>query len=169
MSSGSWERDTDWSRPPSWTNSWSSSTEVNWRNEESHLLSFSSNCTDLYFRFANLKQFGAKSFRHWFCSQLSFQKLVFAPLPTEMVVAAWKSFTSRPSRGSSMPTQGFSSSFHLNHSHCRRRARENLSKSGRPAPPRFFGLQTVCQLIRLSPGFEWSGSSPFQRKDLRKR
>lgn len=169
MLSGSWESVTRWIKPPSCTNSWISSTKVNCLKEVSHLLFVSSTCTDLYFLFARLKHLGAMSFGQRFWSQLSCQNLVFAPFPTEIVVAAWKSLWSDSSQGRLMPTHGFSSSFQLNHNQRRRNALKKRSSSRRPAPPKAFGFQTVCQLIRLSPRFEWSGSSPFHRKDLLKR
>ena len=66
--------------------------------------------------------------------------------------------------GSSEPLQDLESSTQSCHSHRKRRARPNLSRSGTPNPPMSFGLVTIFQLTRQWPPFAFS--SPFHKKDL---
>lgn len=126
-------------------------------------------CTLFHFLLDRLKIPMAKSLGKQPWSQLSEQKEHFFPFPRVMTVPARKSTLSNSSHGTSMLCQGLLSSFQPNQSQCSLKARENFSKLRIPRPPKFLGLQTFCQLMRLLPELTLSGSSPFHRKARRNR
>jgi hypothetical protein len=98
-------------------------------------------------------------------SQLSFQNIALAPLPTVMEVVAWKNKRSSLLHGTYRPCQGFGSSVHSCQSQQSLSARPNFSKLRTPSPPKSLGLLTVVQLTRQWPPFALP--SPFQRKNQR--
>jgi len=79
-------------------------------------------------------------------SHLSFQKLVFAPLPMLIEVQALKSARSVCVTRAGKPDHGRAESVHWNQSHRSLSALENFSRSGMPRPPNFFGRHTRFQL-----------------------
>ena len=66
--------------------------------------------------------------------------------------------------GTSIPIHGFESSTHSIHSHRRRRALPNLSRSSTPIPHSFLDLHTITQFTKQCPPLAFS--SPFHKKDL---
>jgi hypothetical protein len=100
--------------------------------------------------------------RPW--SQGAAQKGVLAPLPTLMVVAAYKIAISVLQHGFPDPTQIFSGSFHSSQGQRSLRAVANFSKCSTPRPPYFLGRHTTSQLtLHFAPVVE---SLADQRKAL---
>jgi hypothetical protein len=98
-------------------------------------------------------------------SQLSFQNIALAPLPTVMEVVAWKNKHSSLLHGTYRPCQGFGSFVHSCQSQQSLSARPNFSRSRTPSLHKSLGLLIVVQLTRQWPPFALS--SPFQRKNRR--
>lgn len=87
------------------------------------------------------------------------------PSPTEMVVAAAKSFLSFSMHGITCPVQGFLGVFHPCQSHFTWNARVNSSKSSAPMPPLVMGEQVLVHLTLHFPPVRFT--HPAQRKRLR--
>ena len=120
--------------------------------------------TVLFFLRTSMNMCGAKYLGASPSNQLWCQKRALLPLPIVTVVEELKRSRSASLHGTPNPTQGLGSWPHSCHSHLRRNALPNLSRSGTPNPPKSFGLHTVDQFTRLCPLLTFS--SPFQRNDL---
>ena len=120
--------------------SWSYVVVVTYaRSDRIQLSLHSSWLTVLFF----LRTCGAKYLGASPSSQLWCQKRALLPFPIVTVVEELKRRRSVLLHGTSVPTHGFESSTHSCHSHLRRRALPNLSRSGTPNPPSSLGLHTV--------------------------
>ena len=95
------------------------------------------------------------------CSHPECQKLVFLPLPSEIVVHAAKRRRSMSSHGVAVPIQAFSGEVHSCQSQRNLRALANLTRFRMPKPPFSLGQLHLVQLtLHFSPV---SVESPAQR------
>jgi len=107
------------------------------------VLLVSSCATELFFLLTRSKRCGARLHGASPSSQLWCQNLALVPLPIDTEVEAWNNKRSMSLHGTWSPTQGFEPSVHSCHSQRSLSARLNLSRSGTPRPPKFFGLLTL--------------------------
>lgn len=147
--------------------SWCSFSEEIRRSPLIHLLVGRAATTVWFLRHASLKQSGAMSCGALTLSQRSFQTLVFAPLPTVILVHHLKRAISSTVKTRGNAIHGWAGSAHLNHNHRNLSALLKHAKSFIPRPPRCLALHT---LIQFTGEFPRCGSSlPFHRKFLRIR
>ena len=118
-----------------------------------------------FFLVVNLKRLGAISLGVQPCNQPSFQKFIFKPFPSMIVVQAANRRRSVLSHGVSVPTHAFCGAVRSCHSHRSRSALAKRSRSRIPRPPLTFGRQDLVQLtLHFQPV---RAPSPAQRKRFR--